>query len=63
MIRLLRAFVAADEAQDLVEYALLTAFVALACLAGLSVLQNAIGQGYVNWDTAEQNLWVPPPPG
>jgi Flp pilus assembly pilin Flp len=51
-----------DSGQDLVEYALLAAFVALATMAGLKAIENAIGAEYVGWDTDEQNLWIPPDP-
>jgi Flp pilus assembly pilin Flp len=54
--------IADDSGQDLVEYALLAAFVALATMAGLKAIENAIGAEYVGWDTDEQNLWIPPDP-
>lgn len=45
-----------DEGQDVVEYALLVAFVGLVVLAGWLAIQNAVGDGYVNWDAQEQNV-------
>lgn len=63
MIRIIREFLAGEEAQDLIEYALLSVFVALAMLAAFVAIQNAIAAGYVSWDTADQNLWEPPDPG
>ena len=51
-----------ERGQDLVEYALLGAFVALATVAGLRVIENAIGTEYVQWDLDEQDLWQPPNP-
>jgi Flp pilus assembly pilin Flp len=63
VIELLRAFVIEDRSQDLVEYALLTAFIGFAGLAAFSAMQTAIAQGYVSWDLAEQDLWEPPDPG
>jgi Flp pilus assembly pilin Flp len=51
-----------DEAQDLIEYALLVAFVGLAAMAAFVAVQNAIAAGYIGWDTAEQALWEAPAP-
>ena len=56
------AFIDEEEGQDLVEYALLGAFVAIVTMAGLRVIENAIGMEYVNWDQDEQDLWRPPNP-
>jgi Flp pilus assembly pilin Flp len=55
-------FIADDTGQDLVEYAMLAAFVALATMAGLKVIENTLGNGYRRWDSNEQNLWTPPEP-
>jgi Flp pilus assembly pilin Flp len=52
-----------DEAgQDLIEYALLAAFVALACIAGFNAISGAIGGTYTNSNTAVQDLWEVPEP-
>jgi Flp pilus assembly pilin Flp len=51
-----------ETGQDLVEYALLVAFIGLTSLAAWTAIQTAIQQGYIGWDTAEQNLWEPPNP-
>jgi len=51
-----------EGAQDLVEYALLTVFVAIVGAMTFDVLENAIGNAYTNWDTGEQNLWEPNDP-
>ena len=45
--------------QDLVEYALLTVFVAIVGALTFDVLENAIGNAYTNWDAGEQDLWEP----
>jgi Flp pilus assembly pilin Flp len=50
-------FVRDDSGQDLIEYAFLTVFVALASIVAFDVLQNAIGTAYTNWDASEQSLW------
>jgi len=54
-----------DEAgQDIVEYALLSAFIGLASLAAYSAIITAIGNNYSNSNTSVQGLWnVPDPPG
>jgi Flp pilus assembly pilin Flp len=51
-----------DDAQDLVEYALLAAFVGLTALAAWTAMQNALQTGYINWDTGEQGLSATTPP-
>ena len=51
-----------DRGQDLVEYAMLGAFVALATMAGLKAIEDSIATAYVQWDQDEQDLWIPPEP-
>ena len=46
MKNLIARFVREDEGQDLVEYALLIAFIALACIVGLQNLGTAINDTY-----------------
>jgi Flp pilus assembly pilin Flp len=54
---------ALDEAgQDVVEYALLTAFFGLAALAAWTSIRDAIGIGYGATSSGVQGLWDPPPP-
>lgn len=60
--RLVASFIEDEQGQDLVEYALLGAFVALATMAGLKAIENVIGAEYVQWDQDEQDLWIPPGP-
>ena len=62
MRTLLIRFISDDCGQDVVEYALLCVFVSLAGMATWLAIQDAIAQGYIAWDTAEQNLWIPPEP-
>lgn len=55
-------FVEDDDAQDLVEYAYLTAFIGL---AGLVVWQNIVtlmGDHYTNANVAVENIWASPDP-
>ena len=46
MKNLIARFVREEEGQHLVEYALLSAFIALACIIGLQSLGTAINQTY-----------------
>jgi pilus assembly protein Flp/PilA len=46
MKNLIARFVREEEGQDLVEYALLIAFIALACIIGLQNLGTAINNTY-----------------
>lgn len=56
MTRTFNRLLREDDGQDLVEYALLVAFVGLAGLAGWLAIQNAIADGYTWWDAADQDL-------
>lgn len=51
-----------DEGQDLVEYALLTAFIGLCAVAVWSGIRDAVGLNYSGATTGVQGLWDPPPP-
>jgi len=62
MTELLRRLITDDDGQDLLEYALLTGFVALATVAGVNALGGAINTAYTNWDANQQAIWQPPPP-
>lgn len=48
--------------EDLVEYALLTAFIGLAGAAVLSLMAGTISAAYTNWDSGTQGLAAPPDP-
>lgn len=56
MMPRLRNLVLGEEGQDLVEYALLVAFVGVAGLAAWLAIENAIDAGYSGWDAADQDL-------
>jgi Flp pilus assembly pilin Flp len=45
-----------EEGQDIVEYALLVAFVGLVVLVAFLALQDAIHDGYLGWDARDQDL-------
>jgi len=51
-----------DSGQDLVEYAVLTALIAVGSVLLFSALAGVMGVSYNNWNTASQNAWEPCPP-
>ena len=51
-----------EDGQDLIEYALLTALIAIAGILGFQAIGFAINASYITWDTENQNLWEPRPP-
>jgi Flp pilus assembly pilin Flp len=57
----LRQLVHDDRGQDVVEYALLTAFFGLCALAAWTSLREAIGLSYGGTTAGVQGLWEPPP--
>jgi Flp pilus assembly pilin Flp len=61
-VLLLRRLAIETDGQDLIEYALLTAFIGVAGAAGWSAMQVAVGIAYSNYITAVWNLWEPPNP-
>jgi Flp pilus assembly pilin Flp len=62
MLRLLTRFVIEETGQDLIEYALLTAAIGLAGVAGINLISAAINGTYTSWDSGVNNLWEVPPP-
>jgi Flp pilus assembly pilin Flp len=51
-----------DDGQDVVEYALLTAFFGLCALAAWTAVRDALGLSYASTTSGVQSLWDPPPP-
>jgi Flp pilus assembly pilin Flp len=51
-----------DHGQDLVEYALLTAFFGLCAVVAWTNLRETLGVNYRGTTTGVQSLWDPPPP-
>jgi hypothetical protein len=54
-----------DEGQDVVEYALLGAFIGIAGWLTLTNLDDTVGDIYTSWlnpDSGVPSLWVPPEP-
>lgn len=62
MIRGLLQLFREDDGQDLVEYALLTAFFGLCALVAWSTLGDALSASYTGTSSGVQGLWDPPPP-
>jgi len=52
-----------EDGQDLVEYAFLTVFIALASMAALLALEGTIATIYSTSSSAVDVLWEPPAPG
>lgn len=63
MLELLRRLVFEEEAQDVIEYALLTASVGLMGIAVWPVLTVGIGAAYQRFDARTQSIWETPNPG
>ncbi len=59
----LRRLLHQESGQDLVEYALLAGFVALASVAGLSAIEGALKTTYESWGTKTETLSCMPNPG
>ena len=53
----------ADDGQDVIEYALLTATIGVAGIATWPLIETAIGAAYQRFDTDTQDLWEVPDPG
>lgn len=51
-----------ESGQDLIEYALLVAFVALAGVAGFNFIGSVLGGTYTGWNNGVQDLWEVPEP-
>lgn len=62
MTELLINLLADETAQDVVEYALLTAGIGLAGAAAWPLVVGAIGATYEQFNGLQEGLWEPPPP-
>jgi hypothetical protein len=62
MGHLLRRWLIEDDAQDLVEYVLLTSVVGLAGLLAIAAFDDVISAVYASWDFATQAIWEPQDP-
>jgi Flp pilus assembly pilin Flp len=55
--------IADERGEDLVEYALLAAFIGIAALATWNAIEDSLAAAYRTYDSDIQNLWEPPAPG
>jgi Flp pilus assembly pilin Flp len=55
--------IADDEGQDLIEYALLTTVIGLACIAVFDVIRQSIATAYGTFNASANANWQPPDPG
>jgi Flp pilus assembly pilin Flp len=62
MKSLLLRFIADENGQDLVEYALLCTVIGLAGAGTFNLIMDALGLTYGKWDTQVNGLWDPPNP-
>jgi Flp pilus assembly pilin Flp len=62
VIALFRRFIADDDAQDLVEYALLGALIAIIGVLVWGSIVSALGDRYTDFNTNTQAVWEPPDP-
>jgi Flp pilus assembly pilin Flp len=63
--RIVTSFVRNESGQDLVEYALLAAFVGISGWVALSTIAPTVGAVYSSWldpTTGAPSLWEPPAP-
>jgi Flp pilus assembly pilin Flp len=58
----LRTFIRDEDAQDLVEYALLGAFIGVVGVVVWSNILSLLGERYTEYNTNVQDLWVAPDP-
>ena len=63
MLTLLHRLVVEENAQDLIEYALLCTVIGFAGAAAFQLIMSAIGNTYGQWDTQVNDLWNTPDPG
>lgn len=53
---ILRRFLTDDEGADIIEYALLSAFIGVCAVAAWTSIPPRIAAAYMNWDTSVQSL-------
>ena len=59
---MLRRFLNDERGQDLVEYGLLAAIIAIAGALILPQIAPKMDAAFRNWGTQVYNIWEPPPP-
>jgi Flp pilus assembly pilin Flp len=63
IVLVIRRFLADDEGQDLIEYALLSGLVGAVGLAVYPEIMSRMSAAYVDWMTDTQAAWQPCDPG
>jgi Flp pilus assembly pilin Flp len=62
IVTLLRRLAIETDGQDLVEYALLTAFIGCTGAAAWALMQTGLGNAYNSYVAAVWSMWEPPDP-
>ena len=62
MNELWRRLITDESGQDLIEYALLTTFIGIVCLATWDLVRGAINTTYLSWNTSMNSAWETPDP-
>jgi len=63
VLRALTRLIADDSGQDLLEYALLAAFIGVAGALILPEIAEQMGDAYGGWLSGAEAAWEPPAPG
>lgn len=56
MRKILRQLIEGEDAQDLIEYALLSMFIGVVCVVAWTNISTGIGIAYAGWDGGVQSL-------
>lgn len=56
MVRMLARLAIEEEGQDLIEYALLSAFIGVCAIVAWNSIPTAIASTFLSWDTSVQTL-------
>ena len=62
MVKMLKRLFVEEDGQDLIEYALLTAFIGFVGAAAFNLLGLALNDVYGSWETGTNDLWEVPDP-
>ena len=62
VVRLLKALAIETDGQDLIEYALLTAFIGLVGVIAWGAMRVSLGLAFNGFNAAVWNLWMPDDP-
>lgn len=59
---IIHRLIADESGQDMIEYALLSAFIGVAGAAVWSLIQTNMGLAYLDWNSNANNVWESPDP-